>query len=60
LGDLTGKNIAVFCTYKLAAGSTLAQMSKALEEKGANVTEEFKFRGPIPNDEFFDFVASLT
>ena len=42
LGDLTGKKVIVFCTYKLAAGSTLSQMAKALEGKGAEVIGQFK------------------
>lgn len=60
LGDLSGKNAIVFCTYKLAAGSTLRQMSKPLEDKGATVIEQFKYRGPEPNCEFASYVTSLT
>ncbi|MFC1959121.1 flavodoxin family protein, partial [Chloroflexota bacterium] len=35
LDNLNGKKVIVFCTYKLAAGSTLRKMAEALERKGA-------------------------
>lgn len=60
LGDLSGKNAIVFCTYKLAIGSTLHQMAQALEEKGATVVGQFKYRGPEPNSKFASFARSLT
>ena len=60
LGDLSGKNVIVFCTYKLAIGSTLRQMAKALEGKGAKVVGQFKYRGPEPNSKFAAFASSLT
>ena len=60
LGDLTGKNAIVFCTYKLAIGSTLRQMERALEGKGAKVVGQFKYRGPEPKKEFASFARSLT
>ena len=60
MGNLTGKKALVFCTYKLAAGSTLRRMAQGLEEKGAQVVAQFKYRGPIPSDEFASFAASLT
>ena len=60
LGDLSGKNAIVFCTYKLAVGSTLRQMAQALEEKGAKVVEQLKYRGPEPKNEFALFARSLT
>ncbi len=59
LGDLTGKKAVVFCTYKLAVGSTMTQMAKALEAKGATVVDQFKYRGPEPNKQFNSFVKSL-
>lgn len=59
LGDLGGKEAVVFCTYKLATGSTLPRMAKALERKGAQVVGQFKYRGPEPNSEFLAFVSSL-
>ncbi len=60
LGILEGKKAVVFCTYKLAAGSTLPKMAKALEGIGAQVVGQFKYRGPEPNSEFASFAASLT
>ena len=60
LGNLEGKQTVVFCTYKLAVGSTLRQMAQALEEKGATVVEQFKYRGPEPKNEFVLFARSLT
>jgi flavodoxin len=60
LADLTGKKVVVFCTYKLAAGSTLAQMAKVVEGKGADVVGQFKYRGPEPNKEFASFASSLS
>jgi hypothetical protein len=60
LGDLAGKNVVVFCTYKLAIGSTLRQMAEALEEEGAIVVEQFKYRGTEPNSKFASFASSLT
>ena len=60
LGDLSGKNTIVFCTYKLAIGSTLRQMAQALEGKGAKVVGQFKYRGPDPNNKFASFAKSLT
>jgi flavodoxin I len=60
LGDLAGKEAVVFCTYKLAAGSTLPQMAKALEGKGAQVVGQFKYRGPEPNSAFASFAKSLS
>lgn len=60
LGDLSGKNAIVFCTYKLAIGSTLRQMATALEGKGAKVVGEFKYRGPEPSNKFASFAASLS
>jgi flavodoxin len=60
LGDLSGKNAIVFCTYKLAIGSTLRQMANPLESKGAKVVGQFKYRGPEPNSQFASFARSLT
>jgi flavodoxin len=59
LENLAGKKVLVFCTYKLATGSTLPKMAKALEGKGAKVVGQFKYRGPEPNSEFASFAASL-
>ncbi len=60
LGNLSGKKVAVFCTYKIAVGSTLRKMSDALMVKGATVEGQFKYRGPEPDDHFTSFVNSLT
>ena len=60
LGDLAGKNVVVFCTYKLAIGSTLRQMAQALEGKGAKVVGQFKYRSSEPKNEFALFARSLT
>jgi flavodoxin len=60
LGNLSGKNAIVFCTYKLAIGSTLRQMANPLESKGATVVGQFKYRGPEPNGKFASFARSLS
>ena len=60
LDDLEGQQVVVFCTYMLAAGSTLSQMAQELEEKGANVVGRFKYRGAEPDKKFQKFAASLT
>jgi len=59
LENIANKKVVVFCTYLLAAGSTLSQMANALEAKGANVVGKFKYRGPVPNEAFASFVQSL-
>jgi flavodoxin len=60
LDDLAGKKTVVFCTYKIAIGSTLHQMTKALEAKGGQVVAQFKYRGPETNSKFVSFAASFT
>jgi flavodoxin len=60
LGHLKGKKIVVFCTYKLATGSTLSKMTHALESKGAQVVGQFKYRGPEPSGSFASFASSLS
>ena len=60
LEGVEGKPVVVFCTYKLAAGSTLKQMAVALESKGAEVVGQFKYRGPNPNSDFESFAGSLS
>ncbi len=59
LQNIAGKKAVVFCTYKLAIGSTLRQMAESLEGKGANVVGQFKYRGPDPDKDFASFAASL-
>ncbi len=60
LDDLAGKKTVVFCTYKISPGSTLRQMAKALEAKGAQVVQQFKYRGPETNSKFASYAASLS
>ncbi len=60
LENLAGKDAVVFCTYKLATGSTLSKMANALEGKGARVVGQFKYRGPDPDNQFVSFASSLT
>ena len=60
LENLEGKDAVVFCTYKLAIGSSLRQMASALEGKGAQVVGQFKYRGPDPDSKFASFATSLT
>jgi flavodoxin len=59
LGALDGKKTVIYCTYKLAIGSTLRQMAKALESRGADVVGQFKYRGPEPDGAFASFANSL-
>lgn len=59
LDDLEGKKTIVFCTYKVSPGSTLRQMTKALVGKGAQVVQQFKYRGPEINKQFAEFSTSL-
>ena len=59
LGNLAGKRLVVFCTYKIAAGSTLSQMAKALEKNGATVVGQFSYRGPEPDSKFTKFAGGL-
>ena len=60
LENLEGKDAVVFCTYKLAIGSSLRQMASALEGKGAQVVGQFKYRGPDPDSNFASFTGSLS
>jgi flavodoxin len=59
LSNLQGKRVVVFCTYKIAAGSTLPHMAQALQNKGATVVGQFKYRGPEPSSTFEQFARSL-
>ncbi len=45
LPRLAGKSAAVFCTYSVAPRGTLAEMTKLLEAKGANVLAAEAFGG---------------
>jgi flavodoxin len=59
LPNLVGKQAVVFCTYKIAAGSTLRQLTNALAQKGANVVGQFQYRGPAPDSKFTQFAQTL-
>ncbi len=59
LDNVAGKDVVVFCTYKLAIGSTLRQMAAGMERQGARVVGLFKFRGPDPDGRFESFAESL-
>ena len=50
----------MFATYKLAVGPTLKRMAQGLKQKGAQVVAQFKYRGPVPGNEFTSFAVSLT
>lgn len=59
LGSLAGKRAVVFCTYKIAAGSTLSQMARVLEQHGAVVVGQFQYRGHTPDSRFKSFAQGL-
>jgi flavodoxin len=46
LGPLEGKPAAVFATYDVATGRTLPKMATRLAAHGANVSGQFKSKGP--------------
>lgn len=53
LGPLEGKPAAVFVTYDLATGRTLPKMAARLAARGANVTGQFKSKGPKASEVAF-------
>ena len=57
--SLTGRQVAVFATYKLAIGSTLRQLSDMAEAAGGKVTGMYKVKGPNVPDGFERWVSSL-
>ena len=59
LDSLAGKRAVVFCTDKIAAGSTLSQMGKAFENQGAVVAAKFQYRGHHPDAKFTQFAQTL-
>ena len=59
LGDLAGKQAVVFCTYKIAPGSTLRQLAQAMQQHGAVVMGQFHYRGPVPDAKFSQFATAL-
>ena len=56
---LTGREVAVFTTYKLAIGSTLRQLSSAAEAAGGKVTGMYKVKGAKVPEGFERWVSSL-
>lgn len=59
LPDLSGKQVALFCTYKLAVGKSLDKMAAGVVAKGGQVVNRFKFRGPKPDAAFETYAESL-
>jgi menaquinone-dependent protoporphyrinogen IX oxidase len=59
LDGLRGKRAVVFCTYKIAAGSTLSQLSAAIERQGGVVAGKFQYRSPHPDAQFAQFAQTL-
>lgn len=59
LDGVDGKPAAVFCTYRTAVGQMLAKMSAQLRSRGADVTGEFRSRGPVAADGFADWIERL-
>ena len=57
--SLSGREVAVFTTYKLAVGSTLRQMAIGAEAAGGKVTGLYQVKGPKVPDGFEAWVASL-
>jgi len=51
---------AVFCTYKTSPGKMLDKMASALEARGAQVTGQFRSRGPNVADGFAGWLESLS
>ena len=59
LGPLNGKPAAVFCTYAVATGKMLPKMTERLSASGANVTGQFRSRGPTAGKGFREWVKTL-
>ncbi len=57
--SLNGQPAAVFCTYKTSPGKMLGKMAAALTARGADVTAEFKSRGPTVPEGFGGWLESL-
>ena len=58
--SLGGKPVAVYATYKLAAGSTVTQLANAAERAGGRVTGMYRVKGPKVPQGFESWVASLS
>ena len=59
LGPLGGKPAAVFVTYDLATGRTLGKMADRITARGAQVTSQFKSKGPTVAAGFGSWLKSL-
>ena len=59
LGPLQGQPAAVFCTYKTSPGRLLDRMADALRAQGADVTGQFRSRGPRAPEGFQAWVDHL-
>lgn len=59
LSPLHGKPAAVFCTYLVATGKMLPKMADRLRARGADVTGQFKARGPMAAKSFGEWVRTL-
>jgi flavodoxin len=57
--SLTGRQVAVFATYKLAVGSTVRQLADKAESAGGKVTGLYQVKGPNVPSGFEDWVQSL-
>jgi len=58
--SLEGKPAAVFCTYKTSPGKMLPKMARAMKDRGASVTDQFKVRGPDVPEGFSSWVDDLS
>jgi flavodoxin len=57
--SLGGRPVAVFATYKLAVGSTVTQLARAVEAAGGQVTGMYHVKGPRVPAGFEGWVDSL-
>jgi flavodoxin len=57
--SLNGRPVAVFATYRLAVGSTVTQLARAVEAAGGKVTGMYAVKGGRAPDGFDGWVASL-
>jgi flavodoxin len=58
--SLAGRPVAVFATYRLALGSTVTQLARAVEAAGGKVTGMYSVKGGKAPDGFEGWVDSLT
>jgi flavodoxin len=57
--SLNGRPVAVFATYRLAVGSTVTQLARAVEAAGGKVTGMYHVKGGKAPDGFAGWVDSL-